>query len=160
MRVVSTSCCSTASERPHRCCHLPNKVENIDCMPNISYTLQWAEICPECFDAVGWVAERAPACKKLEWWGTGMVTCLEQDADLHMAQLMPLPLTVSCFSNIQIVLPIVLPFWYRLTRVVPEKWPLNRCVCVLQWAEIRPPKIALSPDAIRALPNTWFLGST
>ena len=34
------------------------------------------------------------------------------------------------------------------------------CVCVLQWAEIRPPKIALSPDAIRALPNTWFLGST
>jgi len=24
--------------------------------------------------------------------------CLEQGADLHMAQLMPLPLTVSCFS--------------------------------------------------------------
>ena len=31
-----------------------------------------------------------------------MVVCLEQDADLHMAQLMPLPLTVSCFSKIQI----------------------------------------------------------
>jgi len=43
-----------------------------------------------------------PACKKLEWWGTGMVICLEQDADLHMAQLMPLPLTVPCFSKIQI----------------------------------------------------------
>ena len=28
--------------------------------------------------------------------------CLEQGADLHMAQLMPLPLTVSCFSKIQI----------------------------------------------------------
>jgi len=25
---------------------------------------------------------------------------------------------------------LVLPFWYRLTRVVPEKWPLNVCVCV------------------------------
>ena len=31
-----------------------------------------------------------------------MVTCLEQGADLHMAHLMPLPLTVSCFSKIQI----------------------------------------------------------
>ena len=31
-----------------------------------------------------------------------MVICLEQGADLHMAQLMPLLLTVSCFSKIQI----------------------------------------------------------
>ena len=31
-----------------------------------------------------------------------MVICLERSADLHMAQLMPLPLTVSCFSKIQI----------------------------------------------------------
>jgi len=31
-----------------------------------------------------------------------MVICLERGADLHMAQLMPLPLTVSCFSIIQI----------------------------------------------------------
>ena len=31
-----------------------------------------------------------------------MVICLERDADLHMAQLMPLPLTISCFSKIQI----------------------------------------------------------
>jgi len=29
-----------------------------------------------------------------------MVVCLERDADLHMAQLMPLPLTVSCFTKI------------------------------------------------------------
>ena len=32
----------------------------------------------------------------------GMVICLEQDADLHTAQLLPLPLTVSWFSKIQI----------------------------------------------------------
>ena len=31
-----------------------------------------------------------------------MVICLERDSDLHMAQLMPLPFTVSCFSKIQI----------------------------------------------------------
>ena len=37
-----------------------------------------------------------------EWCGAGMVVCLEQGADLHMAQLMPLPLTVSCFTKIQI----------------------------------------------------------
>jgi len=32
----------------------------------------------------------------------GLVVCLEQGTDLYMAQLMPLPLTVSCFSKIQI----------------------------------------------------------
>ena len=31
-----------------------------------------------------------------------MVICLERGADLRMAQLMPLPPTVSCFSKIQI----------------------------------------------------------
>jgi len=31
-----------------------------------------------------------------------MVICLKRGADLHMAQLMPLPLTVSCFSKVQI----------------------------------------------------------
>jgi len=43
-----------------------------------------------------------------------------------MAQLMPLPLTVSCFMKSR----FVLPFRYRLTWVVPEKEPLNVCVCV------------------------------
>ena len=46
--------------------------------------------------------EGYPACKKTEWWGAGVVIRLEQGADLHMAQLMPLPLTVSCFGKIQI----------------------------------------------------------
>jgi len=42
------------------------------------------------------------ACKKTEYLGTGIVIYLEQGADLHMIQLMPLPLTVSCFSKMQI----------------------------------------------------------
>ena len=50
-----------------------------------------------------------PACKKTEWWGAGMVICLERDADLHMALLMPLPLTVSCFSKIQIGFTFLVP---------------------------------------------------
>ena len=57
---------------------------------------------------------------KNEWWGTGMVICLERDADLHMAQLMPLPLTVACFCKIQI----------GFTFLVLEKGPSNGCVCV------------------------------
>ena len=46
--------------------------------------------------------EGHPDCKKTEWLGAGMVICLERGADLRMSQLMPLPLTVSCFSKIQI----------------------------------------------------------
>ena len=53
--------------------------------------------------------EGHPACKKHEWWGAGVIICLEQDADLHMAQLMPLPLTVSCFSKIQMCFTFLVP---------------------------------------------------
>jgi len=53
--------------------------------------------------------ERHPAYKKTEWWVAGVVICLEQGADLHMAQLMPLPLTVSCFSKIQIGFTFLVP---------------------------------------------------
>jgi len=38
-----------------------------------------------------------------------MVTCLERGADLHMAQLMPLPLTVSCYGKIQIGFTFLVP---------------------------------------------------
>jgi len=38
-----------------------------------------------------------------------MVICLQGGAELHMAQLMPLPLTVSCFSTIQIGFTFLVP---------------------------------------------------
>ena len=38
-----------------------------------------------------------------------MVICLERSADLHMAQMMPLPLTVSCFTKIQIGFTFLVP---------------------------------------------------
>ena len=55
-----------------------------------------------------------------------MAICLERGADLHMARLMPLPLTVSCFSKIQ----IGFTFLVLAYPGIPGKWPLNVCVCV------------------------------
>jgi len=47
--------------------------------------------------------------EKLTLWGAGVVICLELGADLHMAQLISLPLTVSCFSKIQIGFSFLVP---------------------------------------------------
>ena len=56
-----------------------------------------------------------------------MVVCLEQGAYLHMAQLMPLPLTVSCFSKIQIGFTFLVPAHLGS----PGKRVVKRvCVCV------------------------------
>jgi len=41
--------------------------------------------------------------------GASVVICLGRGADLHMAQLMPLPLTVSCFSKIKIGFTFLVP---------------------------------------------------
>ena len=65
--------------------------------------------CLQCFDAVGWAAGREIRPVKTEWWGAGVVICLERGADLHMAQLMSLPLTLSCFSKIQIGFSFLVP---------------------------------------------------
>ena len=76
----------------------------------ISYLLHRAEcLCLQCFDAVGWVAGRASRPVKTEWWGVGVVIRLERGADLHVGQLMPLPLTISCFSKIQIGFAFLVP---------------------------------------------------
>ena len=68
-----------------------------------------------------------PACKKLQWWGTGVVISLERVVDLHVAQLMPLPLTVSCFRKIQIGFTFLVP----AHPGSPGKGPLNGCVCTV-----------------------------
>jgi len=47
--------------------------------------------------------------KKLSGGGAGVVVCLERDADLHMAQLIPL-------SRASVKSRLVLSFWYRLAR--------------------------------------------
>jgi len=52
-----------------------------------------------CFYAVGWVAGRASSMYRTEWWDSSVVVCLGRGADLHMAQQMPLSLTISCSSK-------------------------------------------------------------
>jgi len=61
-----------------------------------------------------------------------MVICLELGADLHMAQLMPLPLTVTCFSKIQIGFTLLVPAHLGS----PGKRAVKRvCVCVDVFAQ-------------------------
>ena len=56
-----------------------------------------------------------------------MVICLERGAHLHMAHLMPLPLTVSCFSKIQIGFTFLVPAHPGSPRQRAVK---QVCVCV------------------------------
>jgi len=73
--------------------------------------------------------EGHPACKKLSG-GAGVVICLERGADLHMSQLMPLSLTVSCFSKIEIGFAFLVPD----DLGSPGKRVVKRvCVCVCVW---------------------------
>ena len=59
--------------------------------------------------------------------GDGMVICLKRGADLHMVQLMPLPLTVSCCSKIQIGFTFLVP----AHPGSPGQRAIKRvCVCV------------------------------
>ena len=60
--------------------------------------------------------------------GADVVICLERGADLHMVQLMPLPLTVSCFSEIQIGFTFLVPAY-------PGS-PGKTGVCVLIFAKV------------------------
>ena len=64
-----------------------------------------------------------------------MVICLVRDADLHMAQLMPLPLTVSCFSKIQIGFTFLVPPHPGSPRKRAVK---QVCVCVCKINKLRP----------------------
>jgi len=66
-----------------------------------------------------------------------VVICLQQGADLHMAQLMPLPITVSCFSKIQIGFTFLVPVHpgspgKRAVKRVCACACVRVCVCVLK----------------------------
>ena len=74
--------------------------------------------------------EGHPACKKLS--GGVLVICLELGADLHMAKLMPLPLTVSCFSKIQTDFTVLV----LAHPGSPGKRDVKRvCVCVIRQSD-------------------------
>ena len=60
-----------------------------------------------------------------------MVICLERGADLYVAQLMPLPLSVSCFSKIPIGFTLLQ--WRRQGGWVDGQKLYNMCVLSLSW---------------------------
>jgi len=96
-----------------------------------------------------------------------VVICLERGADLHIAQLMPLPLTVSCFSKIQIGLTFLVPAHLGS----PGQRAVKRvcvcvfvCVCTPQAGDIvrqrrhRPPAATALPQQLQPVPHcqlTW-----
>ena len=102
---------------------------------------------------VGW-QEGHPACKK-QWWGAGVVICLERGADFHMAQLMSLPLTVSYFSKIQIGFSFLVP----ADLGSPGKRAVKRvCVCVCHLrADCQEPGSAPEPYAWKSSMGYLYL---
>ena len=119
--------------------------------------------------------EGHPACKKTERWGAGMFICLERGADLHMANLMPLPLTVSCFSKIQIGFSFLVPDHPRSPgrRAVKRVCACVRarvracvcvCVCVINavWpsaTQLPLAQLELSANGGRAVKCTAFIST-
>ena len=70
-----------------------------------------------------------------------------------MAQLMPLPLTVSCFSKIQIGFTILVPAHLGS----PGKRPLNGCVCVCVCVVLHKMKIKYRKNILYTVLNFQFL---
>jgi len=80
--------------------------------------------------------EGHPACKKL----SGRMLAWLSGMRCRLAYSPALPLTISCSSKSRLVLTfLVLPFWYLLTRVVPDRFQQSSktvvCVCVCNYIE-------------------------
>ena len=74
-----------------------------------------------------------------------MVICLEQDADLHVAQQIPLPLTVSYFSKIQIGFTFLVP----AHPGSPGQRTVKRvCVCVCSVVSSRQPEQSIGKHVV------------
>ena len=88
-----------------------------------------------------------------------MVVCVEQGADLHMAQLMPLPLTVSCFSKIQIGFSFLVPAHpgsprKRAVKCVCVCVCVRACVCYY-YAAFNAPCVGHKDDKSQVWCNLW-----
>ena len=70
--------------------------------------------------------EGHPACKKLSG---GVLAWLSVWSKLQTC-IWPSWCHCDSLSLASVKSRLVLPFWYRLTCVVPEKGPLNGCVCI------------------------------
>jgi len=95
---------------------------------NPSFTIQCLQsFCHHWFDAVRWAAEGHPACKKLSG---GVLAWLSVWSEVQIC-IWPSWCHYRSLSLASVKSRLVLPFWYRLTRVVPEKKAIKWvCVCV------------------------------
>ena len=105
--------------------------------------------------------EGHPACKKLSggvlaWlsvWSE-VQTCI-QPSWCHCQSLFLAPVKSR----------LVLPFWYRLTQVVLEKWPLNGCSCscweaVCGGDQISPVSLCFHRRVVAQRASVWCNSST
>jgi len=74
---------------------------------------------------VGW-QEGHPACKKLS---SGVLAWLSVWSEMQTC-IWPIWCHCHSLSLAPVKSKLALPFWYRLTQVVPDKWPLSG-VCVI-----------------------------
>ena len=81
----------------------------------------------QCFDAVGWAAGGHPACKKR----SGVVLAWLSVWSEVQTCIWPSWCHCHSLSLASVKSRLVLPFRYWLTRVDPDKGPLNGCVCVM-----------------------------
>ena len=84
----------------------------------------------QCFDAVGWAAGRASGLYKMSG---GVLVWLSVWSEVQTCMW---PSWCHChpLSLASVKSRLVLPFWYRLTWVVPDKGPLNVCV---YWTSVK-----------------------
>jgi len=95
------------------------------------------------------------ACKKQSGGVLAWLSCLERGADLHMAQLMPLPLTVSCSSKIQIGFTFLVPSYPGWPGKEAGKW-LFVIVLLYQWRAVLMCFLLLySAVSMARLPVSW-----
>ena len=73
--------------------------------------------------------EGHPACKKLS---RGVLAWLSVSSEVQSC-IWPSWCHCHSLSLASVKSRLVVPFWYRLTWVVPEKGPLNACVCVCSY---------------------------
>jgi len=83
-----------------------------------------------------------------------MVVCLERGADVHTVQLMPLPLTVSCFSKIQ----VGFAFLVLAHPGSPGKRAVKRvCVCVTDCKVRRTQQVVAAAAVAAAFADAQFV---
>ena len=144
LRLFSSRCNADRKRQHCCCCHLLNKVDNIERALDISCTYNALEDTSKIAPSTSvlwhcWLGGRK-GIRPVKNWVVGCWRGYLSGARCSLAYG-PADATAT-HSLASVKSRLVSPFWYWLTWVVPEKGPLNGCVCVC------------------APSTTWFLGPT